>query len=894
MLSFFPAPNYTPAPGSSAVNQYNFFSQSSASHARRNDTLRIDVNPTSKLTAYFRYIRDYDDMASLYNGIGFVGNEPRLNGQSGNPVNVVDHPNPGHGYAGSAVWTISPTLVNEATVGEDWNTWSWYLGPDQILERSRGSKYNPGLNPPVLFPLNQYHALADGSKGTTPGNANDMFNLLPGFSAGGGQNAEMSFAVGTSPYFNDNPIWTIEDNLSKVVGQHQFKMGVYWETNSKVQPAGNAYTGSFSFCTSTTNPVNTAFGSCPQGVTCGDGYANMLLGYYNSYTQQTQRTVFDVKYQNLEFYVQDNWRVTRRLTLDLGIRFYHQTPQYDANGTFAEFVPSLFSASAVPSIFVPACAPGSTAPCSAANQRSVVPGDMSGKQYPSSDIGAYVPGSGNAANGMKAIGTGNPYTTSAIAPGPRIGFAYDVFGNGKTAIRGGFGAFFNRLDGNQVYGMSGAPPVAFTQADNFDCISSGAAACPAGTTGLQGIQTAGTGGLISPATVNFFSGPVPWLVVRNGSFGIQQDVGFNTVVDVAWTGNFTRHANLRLNLNPIPLGADFTDISPVTGQPLTQNGSALERTVYPGWQDVNQEAFLGYTNYNALDVSVNRRLSNGLLLGFAYTWSKALTLGTYDSLLTPAQNNARYYGPSGTDRRQSLLINYSYDLPNITKKWDNAFLGFALDNWTFSGLTTFQSGAPFTPSYSGGDVTGSGSETARPNYVGGEGNLTAIDFGSCTSWGTPGPGVKYIFNPCAFAPPVQSASFVATANGGAGGLKYTGCTATCLGTVGQDMFYGHGLNNFDLTLEKRFPIGKEGRRAFRFQFQAYNAFNHPQFTGVNTSVTYLTTFCNAKGNPCGLANPNAVGASSLIYSQTPNNTKLGQATSTTGYRILSGNIRFEF
>src|SRR5690348_2339931 len=233
MAAFFPKPNFTPAPGSPDVNQYNFFSQSSANHKRRNDTLRIDVNPTSKLTAYFRYINDYDDMASLYNGVQFVGNEPRLNGQSGNPVNVVDHPNPGHGYAGSAVWTISPTLVNEATVAEDWNTWSWYLGPDQILERSRGSKYNPGLNPPALFPLNQYHALADGSKGTNPGNAIDMFNLLPGLTncssssnCGSGQIDEMSFSIGTSPYFNANPIWTIEDNLSKVVGQHQFKMGI--------------------------------------------------------------------------------------------------------------------------------------------------------------------------------------------------------------------------------------------------------------------------------------------------------------------------------------------------------------------------------------------------------------------------------------------------------------------------------------------------------------------------------------------------------------------------------------------------------------------------------------------------------------------------------------------
>jgi hypothetical protein len=770
MLKYMPEPLFAESACPVGANECNYDSDVSNKDPRRNDDIRIDWNPTSKLTSYFTYIHDYEEISPDWYQYTNWNSIP------------VDHPEPGHGYLGSFTYIFSPTLINQVEVGYQWDTWSWYLDSAELAEMNPSNLDNP----PLLLP-----------KPTTPTGVNGYLDLMPAFSFGSDlpNMASYNGTSGTLNYFNQNPTWTVEDNLTKIRGTHQFKTGIYIEHNVKLQPSGNGYAGSYNFAVDATNPLNS-----------GDGYANALLGYYDNFTQQSARATFNVVYWNVEPYIQDDWRATNRLTLDYGVRIYVQTPQADANGTFSYFDPAQYNPLNAPRIFIPACV-GAERPCTNADLRSIDPANPAVFD-PAAYIGAFVPNSGNPANGMVLAGPLQAtYKNSfPFAAGPRFAFAYNLFGKGSTAIRGGIGVFYSRLDGNQVYNMSGQVPYSFTYSASNGEIS----------------NLATTTGVITPASVNTFSGLIPWLRNYNGSLGIQHSLGFNTALSVAYVFNLGRDLNVERNLNPIPLGADFnpSNISPITGKALTQDGSSVERTVYPGFQNIELEDFIGYSNYNALEVTLSHRLSNGLLFGMAYTYSKALGVTAFDPLVP--NNNVRNYGPLGSDRRQNLQINYSYDLPGLSRNLQNSAFGkvagAVVDDWTFSGLTSFQSGAPLQIGLSvpGVDITGSGSEGARPNVV-------------CNPARNVPAG--FMFNPSCFAMP--------------GGYQSVGSAS--IGNEGTNPVYSGGLNNWDMTLSKFIPIGLGESRGFQLQVQAYNVFNHPQFdpgTGGNSTTAQF----NASGS----------------------------------------------
>ncbi len=338
----------------------------------------MDYNPTSKLTAWARFINDFD--------LDTTGALGEVKGSSGTSVLAIDHPNPGHGYAVGITYTISPTLVNEFTFGKSYNNWSYYAHDQAQLDRSTMA------NPPSFDNfLTDPKFLADQNKvrpsGLTPGSQNFQIGI-PNFSFGGGQLPnEASFAdpcSGQCPYTNWNDIYSFNDTVSKVAGKHNLKAGLYYERTGKVEQnqatGAGSYLGAYNFASGTAMPNNTQ-----------DGYANAFLGQFNSYTEGG-RIVGDYWYTDIEAFVQDNWRVSRRVTLDLGIRFYHQLPTQNLDHNTTDWIRSSYNPAQAMRLYYPGCTVSTAArACPTANQIAVDP--KTGFVAPFALAGTFVPAS---------------------------------------------------------------------------------------------------------------------------------------------------------------------------------------------------------------------------------------------------------------------------------------------------------------------------------------------------------------------------------------------------------------------------------------------------------------------------------------------------------------------
>src|SRR5215510_9939861 len=430
ILQLFQQFENTPLGGAQNGFRYNHNSQMSVSYPRKETSLRVDYNLSDTTKAYVRYTRDADKQVLPY-GLGWTGGNNLI------PLdNLIFKQAPAWNGALNVTSALSPTLTNEFIFGASQNNLT--LDPtDANAATYSAFGFNFAL-PFTNYPPNQFFNI-QFSGITGLGNTADAAS--PGIA---GTNGYSQF-----PYKNSNTTFDIYDNVSKVIGTHTAKAGFYYQRSRKDQAAGDSATIVFS--NNTNNPNNTGY-----------PFANALLGEFDSF-REPNIGVFQGQYRstNIEWYLQDNWKFNNRLTLDYGMRFNLIYPQYDSRHQDYYFVPSKFDPAKAVRLYRQTCK-GGVFPCSGTNIQSYDPALAANPVDAAKNlsilkdgslIGRIVPGSGDPFNGM--VGSKDGYFPGGIKSrpvqfGPSLGFAYDVFGDKKTVVRGGYRWGYDRVQGNEL------------------------------------------------------------------------------------------------------------------------------------------------------------------------------------------------------------------------------------------------------------------------------------------------------------------------------------------------------------------------------------------------------------------------------------------------------------
>jgi hypothetical protein len=671
--------------------------------------------------------------------------------------------------------TINPTLLNEIAFNYD------------------GNRIN-------ISPLGVYAISGTGF------DENRLFSgpneILPIIALNGKTGAQ--YNQNWSPWDNTANDYQIRDDLSWTKGAHQIKFGGSWANFRKAQPLQDSPQGNFGF----------------NGSFTGYDYADFLLGLANSYSEAPLKDTRHWNSVSWGAYVQDDWRVTRRLTLNLGLRWDGIPHTAEVNGQMSNFYLNLWNASGAAAAF----APGSGIGFANANGTEI----CSGPGVPTPVCTGANPflGSGPnpALNGLMSYTNGlgvpgkTPGVTNGLVPnhwntfGPRIGFAYDVTGKEKTILRAGFGTFFERIQGNDMYQagannlFGGNPTISNVSLTNPH-------------TGIdQNNVSISTATL--PVTVNSItmlnSQDYKIPTSYQYSLGVQQQLGAKTVLSVAYVGDMGRHESEATEIDMPAFGLLPTFFS-ASG---AYNGLANLDRPYLGYSSIKVNSDDANSMYNSLQVSLRSQV-HSLTLQAAYTYShavdSALTAnggdgGDLDYTSNPYLGWKYDMGPSQLDRQNVAIVNFIYPVP-FFRNSSNTLLRETVGGWEVSGVVTIESGLPLNLGVSGANVCTaiSGNCFVRPNLVG------PVSYPKAASTLSSGLGTLQWFNPASFA-----------AN------DIPGTSVATFGNLTQNGVWGPGRDNWNIALFKNFSI-KE-RLHLELRFESYNTFNHPQMWNVDTTT----------------------------------------------------------
>ncbi|HXY39678.1 MAG TPA: carboxypeptidase regulatory-like domain-containing protein [Vicinamibacteria bacterium] len=750
-LSIYPEPNY-----SVAGSNVNYTSQASDSTKPREDLIRLDFQASDKWRITGRYMHTNADVTQAY-GTPWAGN-----GSYQIPMPVL-FLNPSYNYMGSVNGIINTTTSLEVSVGTAHNSLNYQLQDPSLFRKAANLT---GM--PLLYP-NAVQA-----------------DYIPWFQWGGGNTANgAEYQTDRGPFTNSNTTWDVVANLTKVWGQHSSKFGIYYQHSTKPQSIFYSFNSAIQFNQDPSNPYDTGF-----------SYANAATGVFDTYTQTNKYSIPNWVYKNIEWYAQDNWKASRKLTLDYGVRFYYLTPQWDNSLSVSNFLPDKYVQGQT-QLYTPAIVNGVKVGLDPATGQTV-DARFIGRLTPESNRfnGAFTAGQGIS----NTVQSGNAFRVS-----PRLGAVYDISGSGSTIIRGGFAIFYDRPMGNINFDMGGNAPSVLNSTLTW------------GT-----LQNLGGGGSSDPnpplgmaPTAYDFTPPK----VYSWNVGVQHKLPYKLVFDIAYVGSSSKDLLRHANINTPPLGATFQPQNQDPTLPASTNGSSALPTdflrPYVGYGDINMYDYTGFSNYQSVQTSIQRRFDKGFMFTVYYVWSKTLTTNNDDYAggvpygSDPAKVRAYDYSYGPYDRPSNFVVNFIYQTPKVT----DSGLKYLVNNWQISGVYRLSNGVPYAINYS---IPGVGNAN-----LSGTSNPAARIVLNCN----PGSGhssnpYDQIANASCFAEPQQGS----------------------LGNESARFFlHGPGTNNLDLSLSKIIPVGNRVKMEVRLD--AFNALNHTQFTGVNNTVNF-----DANGN----------------------------------------------
>jgi hypothetical protein len=762
ILKIYPLPN-------TSGSGFNYQTEAPTNQPQRQDLYRGDWNINNSWRANGKYLFYKNSPIQPYGSFVLGTNLPDY---------PTKFPNNRYAVSGTVTGSLNPTTVLEVTFGQTHNS-------IDILPNN--PKFNrAGLNLtgiPLLYP------------------SAVQIDAPPQFVFNGGRIANgPNIGSNNAPFYNFNTTRDTSASLSKIWNSHNVKFGFFWQNSFKPQSSFANNNGVYNFVNDASNPFDTGF-----------GFANAAIGVYNQFTQASDYVIGKYRYNNVEWYAQDNWKVTSRLTLDYGMRFYWIQPQFDEDSQTANFLPDQFKASDASLLYRPVCIGAN--PCGGANRRAVDPRALTpgfvattANTIDGAYIGRLVPNTGKLTNGVLQAGQGieqGVYRNRGVQFAPRFGFAYDVKGTHNLVIRGGGGVFYDRPQGNTVFDLVQNPPSTIQPTFFFGRI-----------------QDIGTGQVLlaPPALVAFdHEGKVPTTYAYN--LGVQYKLPYESVLDVSYVGTSGQHLLQRRSINAPNYSAAYLAQNldqTSTGDADIAGAKALPVDFLRPYQGLGQIQYIepaSSSNFHSLQASLNRRFYRGLLLGVNYTWSKAL--GTQAADLPGItgfgaphvldQHRANY-GPQDFDRRHNFNINWVWELPKATQ---HRGLGYALNDWQLSGIYRYVTGQPYNL---GINIPGSSAYT----FTG----TQNIEGARIVMLKNPGSGSS--------SDPYKQFDISAFTIPGLGSQGFES---------GRNFLYRAPINSLDLSLSKRVRFKEKAQVEIRLD--AFNALNHTQFDTINSTLTVV-------------------------------------------------------